>query len=157
MFRSERGAIFNDNRTERYVLWNIWQVHAPLVLFIGLNPSTADECADDPTTKRLYHHACKWGFGGLVVMNCFSTIEKYPKNLKYCGHWATNLLYLDKVEPFCDEVVFMWGRSELVKKLGRDVFFKNRFKNAKQMGSNMDGSPKHPLYLPYSVQLIDFE
>lgn len=41
-------------------------------MFIGLNPSTADESKDDPTIRRCIRFAKDWGYGGLLMMNAFA-------------------------------------------------------------------------------------
>lgn len=46
-----KGAIFSDDRDYRYRLWRTWDVDLPLVGFIMLNPSTADETEDDQTSE----------------------------------------------------------------------------------------------------------
>ncbi|GAH84175.1 unnamed protein product, partial [marine sediment metagenome] len=46
------GAVFADERTHRLYLWRRWDKEKPWVMFIGLNPSTADESHDDPTVRR---------------------------------------------------------------------------------------------------------
>ena len=50
----------------RYALWRRWEP-GPQVLFIMLNPSTADELTDDPTIRRCIGFARSWGFGSLAV------------------------------------------------------------------------------------------
>ena len=39
----EKSAILSADRKYRYVLTRIWDETKPTVVFIGLNPSTADE------------------------------------------------------------------------------------------------------------------
>jgi hypothetical protein len=46
---SKSGAVFSDCRKFRYALWRMWDGDKPLVMIIGLNPSTADEKVNDPT------------------------------------------------------------------------------------------------------------
>lgn len=89
-------------------------------------------------------------------MNCFTHIATDPKNLTPRGNWQQHLKWLDAVVPLCSQVVFAWGQHSLVKTLGRDIYFKKRFPNAKCLGTNLDGSPKHPLYLPYSSELLHY-
>lgn len=101
-------------------------------------------------------HSKRLGFGGFFLMNCFTQIATDPKALTPSGDWQENLKWLDSVEPHCADIVFAWGKHSLVQQIGRDVYFKKRFPMAKCMGTNMDGSPKHPLYLPYSSKLIQF-
>lgn len=155
-FTPPSGAIFSAKRNERFVLWRTWDDLEPKVLFIGLNPSKADDVKNDPTTKRIIAHSKRMGFGGCFLMNCFTIIAKDPKNLSPSGNWQQNLKWLDHVAPLCTEVIFAWGKHILVKELGRDKYFQRRFPNAKCMGNNLDGSPKHPLYLSYSCKLRQY-
>jgi len=155
-FSGKQGAIFNTDGKERYVLWRRWSASRGNVLFIGLNPSNANHEFDDPTTKRIVAHSKRLGFGGCFLMNCFTEIATDPKALTASGNWQENLWWLAIVEHLCTGVVFAWGKHGLVKQMGRDAYFQKRFPRAHCMGINLDGSPKHPLYLPYSSKLIQF-
>ena len=42
-----KDAILSEDRKYRYILSRTWDETKPAVLFIGLNPSTADEKTDD--------------------------------------------------------------------------------------------------------------
>lgn len=48
------GAIFSDDRKYRFALFRMWDLKAPNVMFIGLNPSTANEHDNDPTIRPRY-------------------------------------------------------------------------------------------------------
>ena len=56
----KRGAILSRNRLYRYVLWREWDARKGTCVFIGLNPSTADETVDDPTLRRCINFAKDW-------------------------------------------------------------------------------------------------
>ena len=45
-------AILSDDRVYRYMLERTWDCRKERVLFVMLNPSTADEKEDDPTITR---------------------------------------------------------------------------------------------------------
>ena len=64
-----------------------------MLLFIGLNPSTAKEYRDDPTIIRLVGFAKAWGFGGLFAGNLFSLVTAYPSVL-----WAETPMELPDVD-----------------------------------------------------------
>ena len=64
-------AIFSPDRIHRYGLWRIWDDALPKVLFIGLNPSTADELKNDPTIRRCIGYAKDWGYGGYIMGNIY--------------------------------------------------------------------------------------
>ena len=78
----EKGARFSESRTHRYALWRIWEKGAPMVMFVGLNPSTADETQDDPTIRRCIDFAKRWGYGGLYMLNIFAFRATNPKDMK---------------------------------------------------------------------------
>ncbi len=52
------------------------------LLFIGLNPSLADQEVNDPTTTRLMNFASSWNYGTLLIINLFARISSNPTLLK---------------------------------------------------------------------------
>ncbi|MDA8965892.1 DUF1643 domain-containing protein, partial [Pseudomonadales bacterium] len=78
----ETSADFSPCRTYRYALWRTWDKTEPYVLFLGLNPSTADETENDPTITRCIDFAKQLGFGGLCMANLFAFRATQPKDLK---------------------------------------------------------------------------
>ena len=48
----QRRACIDDTEAYRYKLSRIWNSDKPMVMFIMLNPSTADADVDDPTIRR---------------------------------------------------------------------------------------------------------
>lgn len=55
------NAEFNKDRTHRYALQRKWGKGERHILFIGLNPSRADETFNDPTITRCINFAKDWG------------------------------------------------------------------------------------------------
>jgi hypothetical protein len=51
-------------------------------MFIGLNPSTADETIDDPTIRRCVIFAKDWGYGALCMTNLFAFRATDPAIMK---------------------------------------------------------------------------
>ncbi len=98
-FSTNSGAIFSKNGKERFVLWRFWDSSKPYVLFIGLNPSNADDTYNDPTTKRIIAHSKRLGYGGCFLMNCFTRIATNPDHLTPSGNWKQNCKWLDEVVP----------------------------------------------------------
>ncbi len=143
------GAEFSACRKYRYVLWRKWdwQGYANQVMFIGLNPSTADESQDDPTIRRCIGFAKTWGYSGLLMMNAFAFRATDPKNMKAAD---------DPVGPDNDEafgyrrtqaglIVAAWGthcpverEREVCHAIGSTIHC---------LGKTQAGRPKHPLYL----------
>ena len=77
----ERGAVFSPNGVYRYSLSRVWKREKGLVLFLLLNPSTADANVLDPTLRRCMSFAEAWGYGGILVGNIFALRSTDPQFL----------------------------------------------------------------------------
>lgn len=149
------GAVFSECRKHRYALWRIWDKKKPLVMFIGLNPSKADEKKPDPTITRVKTFAEDWGYGGFYMMNLFSFVSENPNSLLNCmDPVKDNDLWLSDVSLLCEKVIFCWGAFKQIN--GRDEIVMKMFKHADALIINKNGSPRHPLYVPGSVKPIGF-
>ena len=67
-----KDAILSEDRKYCYILSRTWDETKPTVLFIGLNPSTADEKTDDPTIRKCINYAKCWGYGKILMANLFA-------------------------------------------------------------------------------------
>ncbi|MEK9157701.1 MAG: DUF1643 domain-containing protein [Patescibacteria group bacterium] len=152
----DNGATFSPCRKYRYVLWRIWDDSKPKVMFIGLNPSTANETEPDPTITRVIGFAKSWGYGGVYMTNCFPYVSTNPDDLKDFGNTATNDHWLYEVARMSKDIIFAWGAFDVVKELGRDVELKGMFPHAKALVINKDGSPRHPLYVKGDVKPVAY-
>lgn len=150
----DKGASFSKCRKYRYALWRIWDSSKPLVMFIGLNPSTANEHENDPTIRSVERISRHNGYGGFYMMNCFPYVSTDPSQLYACSHSVYNEEWLKEVSQKCKDVVFAWGNFEVVKKLGVDYILSRLFPNAKALHINKNGSPKHPLYCKSDTKLV---
>ena len=147
-----RGAEFSIDKKERYSLNREWDKSKNKILYIMLNPSLADDKNDDPTIRRLINFTKKFNYGGFLVGNIFTKITPNPKELdKSKGMSDKNFEELIKLINKVDQIVYAWGSSieepQLLKKL---------VLNPKCFGKNLNGTPKHPLYLPSQTKLINF-
>ena len=151
----EYSAMISNCNKYRYKLTRTWNEDEGKVLFIMLNPSTADEKTDDLTTKRCINFAKKWGYGGIMIGNIYPFRAKRPKDLKKWlntpdnGLWEHREGNIDAVHQMAEQaeqVVCAWGCNhpgipdwieELKQKLGTDLLFLELCKD--------DITPKHPL------------
>ncbi len=152
----ERGAKFSLDRIYRYRLWRFWDKRKGLVLFIGLNPSTAGENVNDPTIRRCIGFAMDWGYGGMLMGNIFAYRNTYPETLKTCdvdpiGIENDTELYTMNSEA--KRTVLCWGNGGIYKGRGNVVSCK-MFPNALNFGFTKQGQPKHPLYLAKNTILM---
>jgi hypothetical protein len=151
------GASFSECRNYRYALWRIWDESKPLVMFIGLNPSKANETEPDNTIKSVARISLANGYGGFYMMNCFPYVSTDPDKLRDFGNTALNDHWLYQVAEKCKDIIFAWGAFKVVKDLHRDVELKGMFPNAKALEILKDGSPKHPLYCKSNIQPVKFQ
>lgn len=156
----DSGATLSPCRLYRYLLWRQWSTE-PSVLWIMLNPSTADETVEDPTIRRCVGFARQWGFGGIYVANLFALRSTSP-----------HLLYdhSDPVGPRNDGVISFrakvhgkvacaWGVHGAFRDRGKQVIDLVRRVGGRpvHLGLTKAGHPRHPLYLAASTGPRDFE
>ena len=153
----DRGAQFSECGKYRYALWRIWDRTKPLVMFIGLNPSTANETEADKTIESVIRISRFNGYGGFYMMNLWPYIATKPELLKIDARSSANNYYgICETAKECQDVVFAWGNFKIVKDKKRDLELFNMFQNAKCIGQNKNGSPKHPLYQREQTTIINY-
>lgn len=153
------GATFSTCRKYRYALWRIWDADKPLVMFIGLNPSTANETEVDPTIESVIRISKYNGYGGFYMMNTFpyvSTIANELIAIANSEESRMNDAWLNNISKKCKDVVFAWGNFKVVKDLKRDIELQQMFPNAKCITRNKNGSPGHPLFKKGNTTLINW-
>lgn len=153
---SFNGANFSECRKYRYALFRIWDNRKPLLMVIGLNPSTANELSDDPTIRRVINFANSLGYGGVYMMNCWAYVSTNPDDLKIESDNGLNDRWLRAIKSICADVLFAWGAFKVVKESGRAAELSAMFPDAKCFVKNKDGSPKHPLYVHGKTQPIKY-
>lgn len=141
------GAIFSEDKQYRYALWRIWNEDLDSVMFIMLNPSTADEKKNDPTINKCIAYAKRWGYGAVFVCNLYAYRNKDPKVLEHVP---------DPVGPDCDQWIITvskimtlriaaWGNGTISK--GRVDKVRSLTGPLNCLEKSKSGNPKHPLYL----------
>jgi hypothetical protein len=151
-----RSAIFCPCRTYRYSLSRVWNPNLPSVMFVGLNPSTADEQEDDPTVRRCVGFARKWKFGGLILVNLFAYRSTDPHGLLEADDpvGPGNDKHIVASARAAERVVLAWGTKGCL--LDRDERVLSLLPGAHCLGVTKDGHPKHPLYLAGKTGLRPF-
>ena len=149
------SAEFSACRTYRYALWRVWEGTKPLAMFIGLNPSTADEVENDPTVNRCINFAKDWGrYGGLCMTNLFAYQEKDRRKMKLHSEpiGPDNDKWLIKLAREAGIVVAAWGNDGV--HLGRSQSVIKLIPNLHCLAKNQTGEPTHPLYLDGSLKPV---
>ena len=153
----ENGAQFSCDRRYRYALWRTWEQGNGHVLFIGLNPSTADENKDDPTIRRCIGFAKDLGFGGINMLNIFAFRATNPKELMKVKEpiGEKNNHYLNM---YCDSIglnVACWGVRGTYMNRGQEVLDLLGIGCLHCFGFTKNVQPKHPLYLKKDTELVE--
>lgn len=145
---TDTGAEFSRDGKYRYKLWRIWDKTLPLVMCIGLNPSTANADKNDPTINNLIAMLSTLGFGGFYMTNLFALISSKPEALLTCEDpLGDNDAKLKEVAMACEVVIACWGSFKQADERIKQVL--PMFPNAKCFGWNKNGTPFHPLAMMY--------
>lgn len=173
-------AAFSSCGRFRYVLGREWDEALPTLIVCALNPSTADERASDPTLAKMTGYAKRDSYGSLMLVNAFGLRATDPRELvralppprdrdvaptldgiigpendaaigRVLEHVATTT------------VVVAWGKGPSAKlraRLDAMPAILCAARGSERLhcwGTNADGSPRHPLYLPAEMPLIPWE
>jgi hypothetical protein len=149
------GASFSGCGKYRYALWREWDESKPTVLFIGLNPSTADETKDDATIRREIGFAKAWGFGSLAKCNAYAFRSTDPKGLwrvddPYGPH---NIETISKWIRKARLVVVAWGNNIKPDQAWKlRLLFDVNDVTVYALRRTKQGQPEHPLRLPKTLK-----
>ena len=150
----ESEAVFSDCERYRYSLSRTWDKNLPKIMFIGLNPSTADEVKNDPTVSRMISYAKKWNYGAVFVQNVFAFRATLPSDLKRADNpigKETDKFILDCVKK-TNKIIACWGNHGLFMDRGFRV--RKLIDKMECFGLTKAGEPKHPLYLRKDANLV---
>ena len=147
-----KKAIISKCEKYRYKLTRTWDEDKGKVLFIMLNPSTANHIENDLTTIRCINFAEKWGYGGIMIGNIYPFRAKRPKDLRKWLNdptipldrgYRTNRVHVEEMADQADLIVCAWGCNykegipEWIDELEVPLYYLEMCK---------DGlTPKHPL------------
>jgi hypothetical protein len=154
----ERKTILSACRQYRYCLWREWDMTNPsYAMFVGLNPSTADEVEDDPTIRRCIGYAKQWGYGALCMVNLFAYRATEPAAMKvHAAPVGTdNDRWLVELAKDAGVIVAAWGAHGT--HLQRDQAVKQLLAGKLScLKITKDGHPGHPLYLRKTLKPFAF-
>jgi len=155
------GAVFSECRTWRYRLARRWLFGRGRLLFVMLNPSTADELRNDPTVERCERRARAAGFQALEVCNVFAFRSTDPADMMAARDpvGPDNDRHILEAAAGADLIVCAWGTYG--RYLGRGDAVRRMLEQAGHklhaLRLTAAGDPAHPLYLPYDLQPFPLE
>ena len=158
------GAFIPDDDRYRYDLLRMWREDDKHLLWIMLNPSTADATKDDATIRKCVGFTERLGYSALYVVNLFAYRSRHPGEL---------LSVRDPIGPRCDEwievraqtqgcawrVIAAWGSLDFCPR------FRDRAARVLQLldghkvmclGTSKSGDPRHPSRIGYDTPLEPF-
>jgi len=153
-----RDAIISPCKRYRYQLERSWSGQTSrksTVVFIGLNPSTADITKDDPTIRKCMAFAQAWQFNKLLMVNLFSWRATNPNELLKAKNpiGKLNDKYLDEAVSRSALVIACWG--EYGTFMNRSDNVRARYsRRLNCLSTNQSGEPTHPLYLPATLKPV---
>lgn len=158
-------AVWGGDKSEyRYSLKREWMGGKGKIIFIMLNPSTADEKLDDPTVRCCMNRAMRDGFGCCEIVNLFAIRGANPKIIKQ----VDDPVGPDNNKAICGAVrsaklvICAWGaqggfdgRGGYILELISGIVEHGNIP-VKVFGWTKNGEPKHPLYQRNDNELEDF-
>jgi hypothetical protein len=149
-----KSAVISPCGAYRYRLWREWDDEKSTVLWIMLNPSTADGTFDDPTIKRCIAFSQREGFGSMFVGNLYAFRSTDPRIMLRKGaqeaRGPDNAIHLWDMATLAVRVICAWGTP------GGTSMPPLPFVETCCLGRTKHGAPRHPLYLPADTPLEPF-
>lgn len=156
---TRRTATYSPCQRYRYTLKIVWEPSLPVAVFLALNPSTATEFQDDPTLRKVQGFAHRWGCGGVLMLNIFAFRATDPRVMKMqndpVGPENTVEFLASQVLLHDGPAVAAWGKHGAFRGRGPEVAQALAGK-LMCLRMNGDGSPEHPLYVPYEIKPVQF-
>lgn len=152
---TDSRAVWSPCGAYRYSLARAWGAGGR-VCWVMLNPSTADEAANDPTVARCERRARALGYGEHVVVNLFGLRSTDPRRLyrDLDPVGVENDAAILLAARGADLVVCAWGNHGGLFNRGPAVLSALAASGIVPhvLKWTTAGHPGHPLYLPYTAQ-----
>ena len=136
----------------RYCLQEIWDPTLPLILWIMMNPSVADEKFADPTLIKTGKFSRRWGFGGQIIGNVYAYRATDQRKLLTCPDpiGPDNDKWLAQMAGNAASIILAYGSpAPSLRPRGTAVARSlARTRKVQVLRLSKDGRPWHPLYIP---------
>lgn len=171
--RVRRAAVIDPTSQYRYALYRWWCDDAlarqwrsvgddvlvplvPLVLWVMLNPSTADAAIDDPTIRRCMGFTSFWGYEAMAVANLFARRCTDPRQLAGGDPVGPDNDYWIRQEArYASRIIAAWGAQKAVTRRDQSVkvilLHDAACDRVEDLGRTKSGHPRHPLFVRGSV------
>jgi hypothetical protein len=147
-----RQAVISNGGKYRYTLTRWWRTgDQGMILWVMLNPSTADADKDDNTIRRCISFSRLWGYEAMTVVNLYAYRATKPTELWDRAKQGKDIIgpkndrWILKEAYHAQRIVVAWGnnadfhRPKVVRKLlGKKKLY--------CLGTTASGHPLHPLH-----------
>jgi hypothetical protein len=147
------------NEEYRYRLTRVWDGTKAKVMFVLMNPSTADPTADDPTVAKCSKFARSWGYGGVLIANTFAYRATDQRRLREAEDpvGPDNDKHILAMAREAEIVVFAYGKPHYKELRSRGLEVAQLLMKEARITPYIlrqcnDGTPEHPLYLPQALR-----
>lgn len=153
---SRLGTVISDDGRYRYRLTRLLPaaLDAPAqtrILFVMLNPSTADEQLDDATIRRCRYHAARLGGTELAVVNLYAHRATEPRELLTAVDpvGPDNDRWIAEESRLADHVIAAWGADPAatptrIRRVLELLASGPVVRPLLCLGTTVSGAPRHP-------------
>lgn len=159
----KRAASISECGRYRWALLRDWSTHEQaaadqrgFVLWVMLNPSTADGLVDDPTIRKCIGFSTRWGYSRLVACNLFALRATDPREVVLAKRTAIGTrtdVTMQRYAMRASMIVAAWGAHRATMLPGRVWMVREllgAFGSLHCVGRCKHGDPMHPLMAPYT-------
>jgi hypothetical protein len=148
-------AVISECGEYRYSLGRRLASGSRFVLWVMLNPSTADATTNDPTIRRCIGFTRLWGYDGLLVGNLYGLRTPEPRWLANADDpvGPKNDHHLHELAARATLIVCAWGKPGPQKDRPAKVLeiLRGHAPEVTALGFTKSGEPRHPLMLPKAL------
>lgn len=154
------SAIISDCGKYRYALNRPkGRIEPGAVLWVMLNPSTADADIDDPTISRCIGYTRNWGYDSFSVGNLYAYRATDPKALWSADvdiRGTENDGHLCRMAARAELIVVAWGGFADPARARSVASLLTGFAPIHCIGTTKDGQPWHPLYKSKDLRPVQY-
>lgn len=160
-----RDAVISKGGKYRYTLTREWgEGDRGLILWVMLNPSTADGLEDDNTIRRVIDFSRRWGFEAAAVVNLYAWRATKPADLWKAARDGHDIIgpkndkWIAKEMYHAQRVICAWGAHADFHRPGEVLHrLVGHRKPLWILGTTAPGHPLHPLRLAAHTEPIKWK
>src|SRR5205814_5553325 len=152
-------ACISSEKVYRWWLFRCWEPTLPLIIWVMMNPSTADHQKNDPTILKVIRYSTRWGYGAVLVLNIYAFRSSRPENLPqvmsaavgWANDWWIKTIFTyakrKKVPVVCAWGVKHGDRGRQVRQIAAGLRLRLQC-----LEIALNGEPKHPRFLSEGLE-----